>query len=256
MNPSLVDIVLVRPKQPGNVAAACRAMKNMGLGTLRVVDPPPGLDDFQARSLAYGAWDVLDSARYVASLREATSTNTLVVGTSGRPSADDWAPRRFATEAAERAGSGRIAIVFGPEASGLRLDELALCHLRVRIPTHSTHSSLNLAQAVLVMGYEILLSSPPGAPERIEPRPVAAAGQIEAALDELRTGLTGIGYLNPACPDAVLSELRALLVRSRPSPREVTLLRGLARQIRWAGIQIAQRGSGTDNGAPLGRGRK
>src|SRR5262245_7279114 len=125
MNPALVDIVLVRPKHPGNVAAACRAMKNMGLTTLRIVDPPPDLDDYAARSLAAGAWDLLEAARPFASVREATSSHTLVVGTSGRPSPEDWSPRRFASEAVERAGSGRIAVVFGPEATGLRLDELA-----------------------------------------------------------------------------------------------------------------------------------
>lgn len=254
MKPSLVDIVLARPKHPGNVAAACRAMKNMGLTALRIVDPPAGLDDVAVRSMAYGAWDVLDSADCVASVREATSANTLVVGTSGRPSAGEWTPRRFASEGAERAGSGRIAVVFGPEPSGLRLDELALCHLNVRIPTDPAHGSLNLAQAVLVVGYEIFLSSAATLPA--EPGPVAPAGQIEAALDDLRTGLTGIGYLNPACPDAVLSELRSLVVRARPTPREIALLRGLARQIRWAAQRIAQKGPGTDNGAPLGRDRK
>lgn len=254
MNPSLVDIVLVRPKQPGNVAAACRAMKNMGLTALRIVDPPGGLDDVAVRSLAYGAWDVLDAARYDASLREATSANTVVVGTSGRPSSGDWTPRRFASEAAERAGPGRIAVVFGPEASGLRLDELALCQLHVRIPTDPAHASLNLAQAVLVVSYEIFLSSAATPP--IEPAPVAPAGQIEAALDHLRAGLTGIGYLNPACPDAVLSELRGLVVRAKPTPREIALLRGLARQIAWAAERIAQKSPATDNGAPLGRDRE
>ena len=253
MNPSLVDVVLVRPKHPGNVAAACRAMKNMGLAALRIVEPPPGLDDVGVRSLAYGAWDVLDAARYPGSLREAISANTLVVGTSGRPSAGDWTPRRFASEAGERAGPGRIAVVFGPEASGLRADELALCHLHVRIPTDPAHASLNLAQAVLVVGYEIFLSS--AAPAPAEPTPVASAGQIETALDDLRAGLTGIGYLNPAAPDAVLSELRGLVVRAKPTPREIVLLRGLARQILWAARQIAQRSPGTDNGAPLGRDR-
>ena len=128
---------------------------------------------------------------------------------------------------------GRLSIVFGPESSGLTNQELALCHVRVRIPTSLEHPSLNLAQAVLVLAYELHVARAPAA--RVEGPLVASAGVLEDAVQELREALLGIGYLNPAQPDEVLSELRGLLLRSRPTPREVTLLRGLARQIAWAG---------------------
>src|SRR5437773_10919106 len=114
MDPSRVDVVLVRPARPANVAAACRAMKNMGLGHLRIVEPPPGLADPDVRSLAYGAWDVLDAARPAASLLEAVGDATLVAGTSGRPLPDAWTPRRLAREGGERARGGRSSVVFGP----------------------------------------------------------------------------------------------------------------------------------------------
>jgi TrmH family RNA methyltransferase len=254
MNPSLVDIVLVRPNHPGNVAAACRALKNMGLTALTLVEPPAGLEDPGVRSLAYGAWDVLDGARRAASVRQATAECTLVAATSGRPAEGDWTPRRFAAEAAARAGTGRVAVVFGPEATGLRNDEMRLCQLRVRIPTDPAQPSLNLAQAVLIVAYEIFLSS--AQTPAVQADPLARAGEIEAALDDLRAGLAGIGYLNPASPDGVLTELRRLLARARPTPREIVLLRGVARQIGWAARQIAQKRAGTDNGAPLGRHRK
>ena len=238
MSPTDAEVVLVRPARPQNVAAACRAMKNMGLGTLRLVAPPPGLAESEARSLAYGAWDVLDAAVAHETLRDAVAASTFVVGTSGRPFAEAWTPRHLAAVAEERAAGGPVSLVFGPEATGLTNEELALCHARVHIPTSPAHSSLNLAQAVLILGYEIFLATT-SAPKSLTSTH-ATAGEIEAALDDLRAGLLGIGYLNPANPEAVLAELRALLVRAGATPREVALLRGLARQIAWAAQRIAR----------------
>ena len=241
IDPSRVDVVLVRPARAANVAAACRAMKNMGLGRLRIVEPPPGLADPEVRSLAYGAWDVLDAARPAGSLLEAVGEATLVAGTSGRPLPDAWSPRRLAREAEGRARGGRISLVFGPERSGLTKQELDLCHLRVHIPTSAEHSSLNLAQAVLVLAYELHVSVPEEPPSDGAPDGAAAAAELEQAVQDLRAGLLEVGYLNPANPDEVLAELRRLLARAGPTPREVTLLRGLARQISWAGRKARER---------------
>ncbi len=239
MDPSRVDVVLVRPARPANVAAACRAMKNMGLGRLRIVEPPPGLADPEVRSLAYGAWDVLDAARPAGSLLEAVGDATLVAGTSGRYLPDAWTPRRLAREAEGRARGGTLSLVFGPESSGLTSAELDLCHLRVHIPTSVEHTSLNLAQAVLVLAYELHVSVPEG-PLSDRP-PAAPAAELEQAVQDLRAGLLEVGYLNPANPEEVLAELRRLLARAGPTPREVTLLRGLARQISWAGRKARER---------------
>jgi tRNA (cytidine32/uridine32-2'-O)-methyltransferase len=241
MNPGSVDVVLVRPSRPANVAAACRAMKNMGLGRLCLVEPPPGLATPEARALAYGAWDVLDAARAAANLREAVAGATLVIGTSGRPLAGAWTPRQLAEEGAARAGAGGTALVFGPEASGLRNDELALCHAHVHIPSDPAHPSLNLAQAVLILAYEIRLSAlsrapPPGPGGRER----ATSADIEAALDDLERALLAIGYLNPDNPGKILAELRGLLARAGPTPRETSLLRGMARQILWAAGGVAR----------------
>jgi TrmH family RNA methyltransferase len=238
VKPASVDVVLVRPSRAANVAAACRAMKNMGVTRLKLVGPP--LADPAARALAYGAWDVLDSATHHGSVLEATGQSTLVVGTSGRPSPVAWSPRRLAQEGGARAGEGRVSLVFGPESSGLRNDELDLCHVLVHIPTDPSQPSLNLAQAVLLLAYEIRLSEAVGEPAALGPS--ASSAEVEGAIQELREGLVGIGYLNAQNPDAVLTELRRLLARARPSPREVTLLRGLARQARWAARSIARLG--------------
>jgi tRNA (cytidine32/uridine32-2'-O)-methyltransferase len=248
MELSRVDVVLVRPARPANVAAACRAMKNMGLRRLCLVDPPPGLEEPAARALAYGAWDVLDGARRAGGLIEAVSGSTLVAGTSGRDLEGACTPRELAAEVDERVGGGRLSLVFGPEASGLTTRELGLCHVRVHAPTDPSHPSLNLAQAVLLVAYELRLRTlaPGPAADLGTSRPRATAGTLEEAVQDLRGALLSIGYLDPAGPDHILGELRDLLARAAPTPREVVLLRGLARQVSWAG-RVARENSPSHN---------
>lgn len=244
MEPSRVEIVLVRPSRPANVAAACRAMKNMGLRTLWLVAPVPELDDEQTRALAYGAWDVLDGARTAATLAAAVSASGAVVGTSALQTPQSWSPRRLAAEAGRLAGQRCLSLVFGPEATGLRADERSLCHRLVRIPSAPEQPSLNLAQAVLLLAYELRLAylAAEGPAAQLEPH--AAAGEVEQAIAELRDGLLAIGYLDARNPDHILAELRGLVTRAQPTAREVVLLRGLARQAAWAG-RVARGGAGT-----------
>src|SRR3990172_1830024 len=229
-----VDIVLVRPSRAANVAAACRAMKNMGLRSLRLVGAPRDLDLPETRSLAYGAWEVLDGARGAEDLREGVADSAFVVGTTGRPQPGAWTPRELGAKAGRRASGGRLSVVFGPEASGLTRRELEQCHEVVHVPTDPAHPSLNLAQAVLVLAYELRLAALGlGSPvPRGEP---ASSGALEEAAQDLRRALLEIGHLNHPNPEAILAELRRLLARATPTPREVVLLRGLARQIAWAG---------------------
>jgi tRNA/rRNA methyltransferase len=160
-----------------------------------------------------------------------------VVGTTGRAAPGVMAARTLGDRAASLSGGGRLALVFGPEASGLTNRELALCHHNVHVPTSAEHPSLNLAQAVLLLAYELRLAALAAleAPRVAGARTTAAtAGEIESALGDLRQALLAVGYLNPANPEAILAELRQLLVRAGITPREVTLVRGMARQIAWA----------------------
>ncbi|HVQ29110.1 MAG TPA: TrmH family RNA methyltransferase [Vicinamibacteria bacterium] len=249
---SLVDIVLVRPARSANVALACRAMKAMGLTRLCLVGEPADAKAPEARALAYGAWDILDGAEHFESLSEAVRASVLVAGTSGRVfEGEVFSPRRLAEEGGARSGAGRASIVFGPEASGLSREELASCHLTVHVPTHEDQPSLNLAQAVLVVAYELRLanlgrSRPPTPRGADDEEGAASAGELEAALADFRSAALGIGYFNPQNPDRLLAEWRRLLARAGPTRREVTLLRGLARQMAFAAGAIARapRGAG------------
>jgi TrmH family RNA methyltransferase len=233
-----IEVVLVRPARAANVAAACRALKNMGLRRLHLVDPPRSLASPEARALAYGAWDVLDGAQRHDSLLEAVSASQLAVATTGREAAAAESPRALAERLAARTDEGRVSLVFGPEASGLTNAELALCHRLVHVPTDPACPSLNLAQAVLLLAYELRLAflasgrQPPG---RAAPAPPANAGELERGLAELRQALLAIGYLHPENPDRILAELRRMLARAAPTRRELVLLRGIARQTAWAG---------------------
>jgi TrmH family RNA methyltransferase len=235
MDLSRVEVVLVRPARPANVAAACRAMKNMGLRALWLADAARLRVDAEARALAYGAWDVLDGARHAASLSDAVAGSTLVAGTTGRPLRAAVAPRRLAAEADARVSGGRLSIVFGPEASGLTAAELALCHVLVHVPTDPEQPSLNLAQAVLLLAYELRLAALPARDAAAEPAAVVSAAALEQAVQELRAALLEIGYLDAGNPDRILTELRRLFARAGLTARELTLLRGVARQVSWAG---------------------
>lgn len=236
-----VEFVLLRSRRPANVAAACRAIKNMGFSDLVLVEPPAGLAEPEARALAYGAWEILDGARVAETLREAVSGADLVVGTSARVSEAALTARELADQARTLGEESRLALVFGPEDHGLTEAELGLCHMRVRIPAHSAQPSLNLAQAVLLLAYELRLAGDAAAPGPGRPAAGVKAGEFEGAIDALRAGLLAIGYLNRENPEAVLGEIRALLWRGAPTPRELLLLRGLARQMTWAGTRAHER---------------
>jgi tRNA C32,U32 (ribose-2'-O)-methylase TrmJ len=175
------------------------------------------------------------------------AASVAVVGTTGREAPGAFSPRRLAAEADTLAGGGPLSLVFGPESSGLTRAEMDLCHALVHVPTDPAQPSLNLAQAVLLLAYEMRLAAldrPADSGGDAEVR--APAGDVEQAMSDLRVALLEVGYLDPANPDHVLTELRRLVARAGPSPREVVLLRGLARQVGWAG-RVARGGGGPDN---------
>jgi tRNA/rRNA methyltransferase len=237
-----VRIVLVRPKSAGNVGSVARAMKNTGLEDLRLV-APRRYRAASARSMAVHAADLVSRARRHSSLGEAIADCSWVVGTTCRPGsyrARALSPREAAKQIVSVAAANAVAVVFGPEDHGLSNDDLKLCHELVTIPTHSSYSSLNLAQAVLICAYEIFLAEHPSAPER---SPLATSERLEQMYERLRSALLAIGFLHGANPDHILFTLRRVFGRARLDRRELAIWLGISRQIEWfaeGGREVAE----------------
>jgi TrmH family RNA methyltransferase len=226
-------IVLVRPQEEGNIGATARAMANMGLERLILVQPVAGIGR-TARAFAVGAQEVLDGAEVAPSLAEALGPYRCVVGTTSTRSRQLdvtlVSPRELPTRLLENPPATPTALVFGPEASGLNNEELSLCGLLVTVPCASRQPTLNLGQAVLVLAYELYLArhSPIDATPAAElPAPT---DEIEGLFDQLSPLLEGIGFARDDTFDGVMRDLRHLAARSGPTSREVQILRGICRR--------------------------
>lgn len=233
MNDSLsrIRIVLSRTSHPGNIGAAARAMKTMGLSRLYLVSPRY-LPEEQAIAMASGADDVLAAATVVETLEEALSGTVLAVAMTARRR-DLSAPiawvRDAVPEALASAGQGEIAFVFGNETAGLSNQETDLCQRLAMIPANSEYSSLNLAAAVQVLCYELRLAgleigAPPPVHEAGSP---ASHDEIEGLIGHVEAAAIKSGFLDPAQPKRLISRLRRLFARAQPEKEEVAILRGL-----------------------------
>ncbi len=230
-----IAFVLVRPLQAGNVGAAARALKNMGLGDLRLVAPRIAAGARAAAAMAVHGKDVLRNAHRYAKLDEALADCSIVAGTTCRPGlyrSGAVALREAAAALVAEAAAGRVAIVFGPEDTGLENRELKLCQRLITIPTAPAYPSLNLAQAVMLAAYELMMASGTArAMPAQEPR--AAAMVVDGMLERMGEALVSIGFLPEENPDHIMFALRAMLGRAGVSARELDILSGMARQIRW-----------------------
>lgn len=222
--------MLVRPSHPGNIGAAARAMKTMGLTRLYLVNPAH-FPDPQADAMASGATDVLASARVCASLAEALSGAVLAFGTSTRRRellARWLTPEQAAPELLAEAGAGReAALVFGNETYGLSNAELESCQALVTVPASADYSSLNLAAAVQVLSYELRRQALAGA---AWPQPhieAADLAEVERFYRDLEERLAAVGFLNPASPKRLMPKLRRLFARTRLAREEINILRGI-----------------------------
>lgn len=249
-----VRVVLVNTSHPGNIGGAARAMKNMGLNQLVLVDPVR-FPDPDANSRASGADDVLSNARIVATLDEAIADCTLVMGTSARDRRIPWPvvdPREAADMVLEQAAlsEAQIALVFGREDSGLTTDELQRCQYHVHIPSMPDFSSLNLAAAVQVLAYELRMQGlqREGAPtkmHKVETTAVfneipATAGELEQFYQHLEQVLVEIGFHDPQKPRQLLPRLRRLYGRVHLNRMEMNILRGILTETQKAiGVKAA-----------------
>jgi len=225
---SRIRVVLARPSHPGNIGAAARAMKTMGIARLSLVRPKR-FPDPEARAMAKGALDVLQSARVCADLDEALAGTTFSVAMSARPRELSHAPlgaRAAARELVAAARSDEVAVVFGNETVGLTNREIMRCSCLARIPASEEYASLNLAQAVQVMAYEARLAA-------IEPglAPVegerASHEETEKLYVQLERSLAASGFLHPRDPRKLMDRLRRLFARAKLEKVEINILRGM-----------------------------
>jgi tRNA/rRNA methyltransferase len=233
-------VVLVRPQFAGNVGAAARVMRNMGLSDLVLVRPHADLDERQARQMSTHGESILDRARSVDELGEAVADCGVVAATSARKGGlfrrqSVALPEEAAALLAEALPAGPVALVFGPERTGLRDNEVSRCHHLIHIPADPTYPALNLAQAVAVCVYELRRAwlRRTGDSPLSPPEPPAPFADQERAFEQLKFALEEIHYLYGDRAGALMHGLRHLLGRARPTAMEVRLLLGLARQIRW-----------------------
>jgi len=240
MNLDNICVVLVNTTHPGNIGGVARAMKNMGLSSLVLVEPKifPSPD---ATARASGATDLLDHASIVGTLQEAVADMQLVVGTSARGRHIPWPimdPHEMAGVVAKSqlgAIEAKVALVFGREDRGLTNEELHLCHIHVHIPSVESFSSLNIAAAVQVLAYECRMAFLAG--ERAGSQApqwgtewdadLAEHKELELLYDHLERVLVEIDFLDPAKPRQLMPRLRRLFQRALLDKIEVNVLRGI-----------------------------
>jgi len=231
-------VVLVRTHYPGNLGATARVMHNFGLGDLVLVDPQADIHDRNARQMSTHGETILDKARIAPDLAAALADCVLVIGTSGpegglfRRQPLGQPHEILAHALAPLRGDQPVALVFGPEPTGLSNDEVTRCHHVIHIPTADEYSSLNLAQAVAVCLYELRKQWLASSGSAAEESPATFAEQ-EHMFAQLRIALEEIHFLYGPKADALMHAVRHLIGKARLSPMEVNVLLGLARQIRW-----------------------
>jgi tRNA/rRNA methyltransferase len=236
-------VVLVRTQIAANLGATARVMRNLGLSDLVLVDPVADPADRNARQLATHGEEVLDRCRVVRELGEAVADCALVAGTSARTGGlfrrqSVGTPAEIMPRLAETMAVAPVALVFGPEPTGLENAAVTRCHFLIHIPTDPSYPALNLAQAVAISLYELRRAwrsrSLAGASGLGVPPPAPAPfADQERMFDRLRDALERIHFLYGDKADSLMHGLRHLLGRAGPTPMEVEMLLGLARQIRW-----------------------
>ncbi len=226
-----VRIVLVNPTHPGNIGGAARAMKTMCLSRLYLVGPTR-FPDPESTARASGADDVLENAAVCATLDQAIGGCRLVVGASARLRSLPWPalePREAAARIAAEPETAEVAVLFGREHSGLTNDELARCQYLVHIPSNPDYHSLNIAAAVQVIAYELLLADAGREPSvrGKDAGPYATAEELEGMFQQLERVLQEIEFLDPENPRHIMRRLRRLFARTRLESTEVNILRGI-----------------------------
>ncbi len=232
---STIRIVLIDTRTPENIGMSARAMKNCGLSRLALVRPA----EFRTAAAyrpALEAFPILEGAEVFSELAPAVAASRMVVGTTRREGQDRHpllTPAEWVRDLLPRAAGQEVSILFGPESDGLSHRDLDRCDALVSIPGHPEFTSFNLAQAVLLVSYEIFRASPSfrGDGERLSLAPAEAREGFYSHLEKV---LLRIGFLHANNPGRILSTLRRLFGRTGLEERDVRILRGILSQIDWA----------------------
>ena len=253
-----VRVVLFETQDLVNVAAVVRAMKNMGLSDLRLVNAAVPLDAWRIQGIAHDTGDVLEKTREHATLDEALADCVLVAAFTARHRAAKWAvttPREVVDRLLESTEDGPVALLFGREDRGLPNEALDRAHVHVTIPTTS-YASLNLAQAVVVALYELHVAAGDATRVRKPPRkdaPPPEAVELERFHADAEAALRAIDFFKTRYPEHVLRAVRSLVARADPNARELSLLRAMAIEV-VKNLDRVRRGLGVQQEEPGPRG--
>jgi len=231
-----ISIVLYKPKYAGNVGAVARAAKNMGITSMIVAEAQAFDQEEMRQRSTHLAADVLENIRYVPDIAEALGGFHYIVGTTarlGKARGPFMSPRVAAREVADVSQKNRVALLFGPEDTGLANEQLRLCQSVVTIPTSRDFTSLNLSHAVMILCYEIFVaSSPVDATKEASPKR-ALSSELEGMYGQIKTLLDDIGFLNRENPDYWMMHVRRFFNRAGVLSSEVKMIRGMCRQLQW-----------------------
>jgi TrmH family RNA methyltransferase len=233
MPESNLSIILLGTKYPGNVGSAARAMFNMGWSRLILAAPKCPINE-EAYRLAKSGGPILDSARTCRSLESALKGIRFLVGTTGKTGgyrSRTYALRSLVPRILDYAAKQKVGILFGPEDTGLVDHDLARCQILMRIPTQRNASSINLAQSVMIVCYELFLGTLEREPGHVPT--LASLDQVEAMYAQLEKALLGIGFLHSENTKHMMMRIRRMLGKAALERSDVGVLRGIARQINW-----------------------
>lgn len=242
VNSDNITIVMARPRFPENIGSAARAMLNMGIRNLVVVSPE-NYDLEKIRKLAtHFASDVVDGIVIFESLKEALASYNYVVGTTARLGGERAifsTPSVMAKKLADLSQNNRIALLFGSEDRGLLNEDIRFCHELINIPS-SDFSSFNVSQAVLLVCYELFLA---GLEKKTKFSPrLASRHELDGMYEQVKEILVRIDYINNENPDYWMNKLRHFFTRLEFRAGEVSIIRGICRQIDWYGKSSYKKG--------------
>lgn len=224
-----IRIVMISTFHPGNIGAAARAMKNMGLTQLYLVNPVE-YPHPEATSRAAGAEDILNQATVVGSLEEAINDCGLVIGTSARSRTFPWPmlePEEAALKSLGESQSAPVAIVFGRERMGLHNEELMLCNFHMAIPANPEYPVLNVSSAIQIVSYELWKASTKANASDLDPKAYPTQQEMNFFYQHLEQALKAIDFIIPQHEGKVMIRLKRFFNRSRPEPTELNMLRGI-----------------------------